>query len=352
MPRRGERKSRPGGSLDPYGLAALVEGFYHSMRVKNYSEATIQSRRVHFNLFFAWCQERGISRASEVTRAILERYQRYLYHYRKQRGGGPLTFGSQHARLVPVRAFFRYLAKANLILHNPAAELELPKLEKRLPKHILTAGEADQVMNQCDLEDTVGLRDRAILETFYSTGMRRMELANLAVYHLDMERGTLVVRKGKWKRDRVIPIGDRALAWIEKYLAEARPRLVVEPDPGNLFLTGMGQPLTPNRLTQMVGDYVRKAGTPKKGSCHLFRHTMATLMLEGGADVRFIQEMLGHAKLDTTQIYTQVSIRKLKEVHAGTHPAAKLERWKKADDDSADEAPSLAAEAAKDEKDQ
>jgi integrase/recombinase XerD len=205
-----------------------------------------------------------------------------------------------------------------------------------------------------DIEDTIGLRDRAILETFYSTGMRRMELANLAVYNLDMERGTLVVRKGKWRKDRVIPIGERALAWIEKYLAESRPRLVVEPDPGTVFLTGMGQPLTPNRLTQMVGDYVRKAGIPKKGSCHLFRHTMATLMLEGGADVRYIQEMLGHAKLDTTQTYTQVSIRRLKQVHSGTHPGAKLQRWTKTlpPDETGSEAFSLAADPAKDKSDQ
>jgi integrase/recombinase XerD len=126
--------------------------------------------------------------------------------------------------------------------------------------------------------------------------------------------------------DTIIPIGERALAWIDKYVTDVRPSLVLEPDEGVVFLTNTGEPFTPNRLTQLVRDYVDKAKVGKRGACHLFRHTMATLMLEGGADVRFIQEMLGHVKLETTQIYTQVSIRKLKEIHTATHPGARMAR--------------------------
>jgi integrase/recombinase XerD len=161
---------------------------------------------------------------------------------------------------------------------------------------------------------------------FYSTGVRRFELIKLKLYDVDAERGTLVVREGKGKKDRMVPIGERAAAWVAKYLEDGRPSLAVEPDDGTLFLTVEGAPFTPNRLTQMVRGYVNAAGVGKKGACHLFRHTMATLMLEGGADIRFIQQMLGHAKLETTQIYTQVSIRKLKEIHAATHPGARLVR--------------------------
>ena len=124
----------------------------------------------------------------------------------------------------------------------------------------------------------------------------------------------------------MIPIGDRATAWVDKYLVEVRPTLAFEPDDGTIFLTNEGEPFTPNRLTQLVRTYVDRADIGKRGACHLFRHTMATLMLEGGADTRFIQEMLGHAKLETTQIYTQVSIRKLKEIHSATHPGARLRR--------------------------
>jgi len=328
MGRRGQRKPRPVADPDPQGFAALLRAFFEWMRVRGYSEATIESREVYLGFFAAWCAERAITRPKEVTKPILERYQRYLYHYRNQKTGRAMTFRSQHTRLLPLRAFFRWLAKSNYLLSNPASELELPKLEHRLPKHVLSASEADQVMNGADLKDALGVRDRAILETLYSTGIRRMEVVHLKLYDLDVERGTLVVRQGKGKKDRMVPIGERALAWIDKYVTEVRPSLLVEPDEGFLFLTHMGESFTPNRLTQLVREYVDKAAIGKRGACHLFRHTMATLMLEGGADVRFIQEMLGHAKLETTQIYTQVSIRKLKEIHTATHPAARLARAK------------------------
>ncbi len=143
-----------------------------------------------------------------------------------------------------------------------------------------------------------------------------MEVINLKLFDLDAERGTLMVRQGKGKKDRMIPIGERAIAWIWKYVSDVRPELVLGEDDGLLYLTNLGEAFTPNRLTQLVRNYVHGADIGKTGSCHLFRHTMATLMLENGADIRFIQEMLL-----TTEIYTQVSIRKLKQIHTATHPA-------------------------------
>jgi integrase/recombinase XerD len=178
-------------------------------------------------------------------------------------------------------------------------------------------------MRQPSLEEPRGIRDRAILEVLYSTGMRRRELIGLQLFDFDRECGTVMIRQGKGKKDRMIPIGERALGWIDRYQNEVRPELVVGRDPATLatlFLTHTGEPFTPNRLTQLVRGYVQAADLGKSGSCHLFRHTMATLMLENGADIRYIQAMLGHAELSTTQIYTQVSIRKLKEIHTATHP--------------------------------
>jgi len=327
MPRRGDRKpKRPvGDPRDPQGMQCMVDAFLESMRIKGYSEQTIRNREQSLGYFMKWCDDRSLTRPSEITKPILERYQRFLYHYRRADTGRPLSFRSQHSRLVPIRALFKWLARNNHILYNPASELELPKLEHRLPRHVLTASEAEAVINQPDISDTLGLRDRAILETLYSTGMRRMEVVGLDLYSLDVERGTVMIRQGKGRKDRMVPIGDRAVAWIEKYLREARVELVVEPDCGALFLTNEGESFTPNRMTQLVRNYVKAAEIPKSGSCHLFRHTMATVLLEAGADIRHIQEMLGHVKLETTQIYTQVSIRKLKEIHTAMHPA-RLER--------------------------
>ena len=320
MPRASAGQAALRASSDPQGLAAHVMRYLDWLKIHNYAAPTVQNRQSYLGVFVAWCAERGLMSPKEITKPILERYQRSLYIHRKG-NGDPLTFRAQHARLVPVRAFFKWCAKQNYLLYNPASEIELPRLEHRLPKHVLTITEVEQVMAQADTSEPMGLRDRAILETFYSTGMRRSELMGLAVFDLDRERGTVMIRLGKGKKDRMIPIGERALRWIDRYQTQVRPELVIGRGNATLFLTQAGEAFTPDRLTQLVREYVEAADTGKHGSCHLLRHTMATLMLENGADIRYIQAMLGHAELSTTQIYTQVSIRKLKEIHSATHPA-------------------------------
>lgn len=337
-------KTWAGDTGDPQGFPALAAAYLEALRVLNYSEKTVESRAHHLREFIKWALERSLSRPAEVTKPILERYQRHLYHYRKK-DGQPLSFRSQHGCLVPVRAFFKWLCRHNHLLANPAADLELPRAEKRLPRHVLTASEAERVLGTPDVGGPLGLRDRAILETLYSTGMRRMELANLKLYDLDQERGTVFVRQGKGKKDRMIPMGVRAFGWVRRYLDEARPSLALTPDDGIVFLTNVGLVFEVNRLTQLVRDYVDAAELGKTGACHLFRHTCATLMLENGADIRFIQQLLGHEKLETTQIYAQVSIRMLKEVHTRTHPAT-LEAGPELLAELAEEEAELADEAA------
>jgi integrase/recombinase XerD len=334
MPKKGHKKPRlpPWDVSDPQGMGAFAVQFFEYLEVKGFSKVTVENRNYYLRGFSNWCRERNLTSPRDVTRPILERYQRYLYHHRK-RNGEPLSFRCQHSHLVAVRAFFKWLTRNNHILSNPAADIELPKLEKRLPRHVLTISEVEQVLNSVNIKTPVGIRDRAILETFYSTGMRRKELLNLRLFDLDPDRGTVMIRQGKGSKDRMIPIGARALAWIQKYLDEVRPKYIVEPDRGTLFLTVEGDIFNCQRVSQIARKYVIASGIGKTGSCHLFRHTMATLMLEGGADIRFIQQMLGHVKLQTTEIYTQVSIRKLKQIHENTHPGANLERKPKPEDD-------------------
>jgi integrase/recombinase XerD len=325
------KRLTPRAPLPVIGPPDDAQSLYHQMRpflewlrVRNYSEETVVHRETHLRGFIAWCDERGVSRPQEVTRPILERYQRYLFLYRKANGEA-LSGRSQHMRLVPVKLWFRWLVKQNRILSNPAADIDMPRVEKRLPKHILSAEEAERVLNVPDVSSALGIRDRAILETFYSTGIRRAELVNLHVHDIDPDRGTVMIREGKGKRDRLIPIGARALAWIRKYLDDVRPQLSLADDEGVLFLAVTGESIGTRSMGLMVSEYIKRSGVNKSGSCHLFRHTMATLMLENGADVRFVQVMLGHAQLTSTQIYTQVAIRALKEIHTATHPA-RLER--------------------------
>ncbi len=325
MANRGDRKAKVpiGDARDPDGLWVWMQRHLEWMRVRNYSGRTVQMREIYLGYFLVWCEARSIGRPTELTRPILERYQAHLFMHRK-RDGKPLSHTSQAGRLMAVRAYFRWLARQNAILSNPASDLEMPRGEKRLPL-VLTSAEADVVMMQPDVREPLGVRDRAILETLYSTGIRRFELIGLKTHDLDAERGTLMVRLGKGKKDRVVPIGERALVWIERYLREVRPGYLCGRDEGALFLTHLGESIVPEYLTHRLREYVDAAELGKRGSCHIFRHTMATAMLENGADVRYVQEMLGHTSLESTQIYTRVSIRKLKEIHSATHPSAKLE---------------------------
>jgi integrase/recombinase XerD len=329
----------PGDRGDPAGFVVLVEEFLTDLAARGYSPATVVGRRQALAQLAAWLQDRGITRPVEVSRPVLVRYQRHLFHYRKA-DGEPLSFRSQNTRLLPVRAFFKWAVKNGHVAANPASELELPKVEQRLPKAALTPAEAEAVLAVPDTSTPSGLRDRVMLEVLYCTGIRRAELAHLNVRDLDHERGTLLVRQGKGKKDRMVPVHARCAGWVARYLTETRPRLAVEPDDGTLFLTVDGTPFSLDRLTQLVREHVKASGVPKDGACHLFRHTLATVMLEGGADIRYVQAMLGHAELSTTQIYAQVSIRALQAVHGATHPAATDPRRRRnqsgRDDDKSD----------------
>jgi integrase/recombinase XerD len=308
-----------GDRRDPDSLYQHLLRYLAHLTERNYSPWTVSQLHSHLRDFIVWGESQGVTRPQHIDRPKLETYQRYLAAYR-QKNGKPLCADNHHLRFSAIRLWLRWMVKQGRLLYNPATDLDLPRKEKRLPKAILSASEMERVLAMPDVRTPLGLRDRAILETFYSTGMRRAELAGLMVWQIDHERGTVMIRQGKGKKDRLIPIGDRALLWIARYRDRVRSGLVVGRDEGILFLGFMGEAMDLGDLTDMVAGYVKQAHIKKPGSCHLLRHTMATLMLENGADTRLIQEMLGHASLDTTQIYTQMSIRNLKKVHTAAHP--------------------------------
>jgi integrase/recombinase XerD len=230
------------GGADPDSIWNHMTRFLQWMAEHQYSPHTIEGRARTIRLFAAWAAERGLMRPQEVTKPILERWQRHLFLYRKV-DGEPLAVRTQLAHTHPLKAFFRWLARENHILYNPASELELPRIGRRLPRNVMTMAEAEKVLAVPRLHLPMGVRDRAMLETFYSTGVRRAELASLNLYDIDRERGVLMVREGKGRKDRVIPIGARALAWIDKYLADVRPDLACGADDGTLFLSAYGQAL-------------------------------------------------------------------------------------------------------------
>jgi len=302
-------------ALYPYMLAFLEWG-----GVKGLSKNTLRQREVGLQRWILWCDDRGLDDPQAVTKPIIERYQKHLY-YCRQDNGQPLSVRYQVALLLPIKGFFKWLAQTNRILYNPASEIELPKVPPRLPQSILSVEEVERVMSTPKTDTLYGVRDRAILETLYSTGIRRTECAELGLYDVDSQRQTVMVREGKGGKDRLLPIGKRALYWIEKYRDEVRHELMMDLGITHLFLTDYGEPFIKGRLGALVKRYLHHAEIDKVGGCHLFRHAMATHMLDNGADLRFIQMMLGHSQLSTTEIYTHVSIEKLREIHAATHPA-------------------------------
>lgn len=311
-----------GAPNDLRGLTAALRRYLEHLGVRGYRPQGMATAERYIRDFIAWADERGVTHPQQVSRQVLERYQRHLYHHRKK-DGSPLSVNGQRCKLVPLRGFFRWLTKVAEIPANPAADMELPKKIKRLPRVVLTATEVERVMACVELDTPVGLRDRAMLEVLYATGMRRHELAGLELGDVEPERCVVLIREGKGGKDRLLPLGERALYWVTQYLERSRPLIAWNAEDKTLFLGNEGKPLSPLWLSTRMAKRVDAAELGKRGGCHLWRHTMATLMLEGGADIRFIQAMLGHAELSTTQIYTQVAIRQLQAVHALTHPGAK-----------------------------
>ena len=252
--------------------------------------------------------------------ATLEAYQSALARACRP-DGAPLGWGTRAEYLGALRAFLRWAVAQGLLAADPTRQLILPRRPVQLPRAVLSHREATRVLRQPDATTPLGLRDRALLELLYSSGIRRAEVAGIRLADLDPPRRVLLVRAGKGQRDRAVPVGRRALQWLGRYLRRARPRLTGSCDPGWLFLSARGTRLRLNHLSARVARYVAGARVCKAGSCHLFRHSMATLLLDGGADVRDVQEILGHANLSTTARYTHLAIGRLLAVHARAHPA-------------------------------
>lgn len=307
--------------VEPGGLWTLLKAFLEHLETRAYRPTTTEGLRREVTVFVRWAHERDVVDWALVDRPLCERYQRAQFEATAHGTDRPLSSRSQLHRLTSLKSIFRFLVKQGHVAANPAADLEMPRVARQLPRHALTIDEAERLMLVPDVSHPMGLRLRAILEFFYSTGVRRMELIHVDVADVDFGHGTVHVRDGKGGKDRFVPIGERALSWLRKYLAEVRPLFVVDISTTTLFVANNGEPLSKPWLSQLVADAVDDADVGKKGSCHMLRHTMATLMLEGGADIRYIQAMLGHANMSTTEIYTHVAIGMLKRVHERTHPA-------------------------------
>ncbi|MDI1252773.1 tyrosine-type recombinase/integrase [Thermomonas sp.] len=290
--------------------------FREYMEVRNWSPRTIQAYTGELRHLFDFLDERGIKAPNAITRDAMEAYRGWLFN--QQTRGRNLKPRTVAARLTGAKAFCRFLAHEQFVLLDPGLDVELPRVPKLLPRPILTQDEVTSLLEATDVSTAIGMRDRAVLELFYSTALRNSELCDLHCADIDFEAHEVRVLGGKGSRQRVVPVGEEAALWLAMYLRRARPQLTSDDEP-RLFVTWRGRPLTRETAALVVTRAAEKAGV-KRITPHVLRHCCASHMLENGASVRHIQELLGHVSAESTIRYTHVMIDDLHEVHRRCHP--------------------------------
>ena len=312
-------------------IRRLIAQFKEHLEIQHYARRSVGGYvdRLKPLVAFLDGEEGGDIRG--VTRDVLHRYQVHVFEHRGK-DGRPWGLLTQSHFLTAARVFFRYLVKRGTLMSDPSSVLELPKQRDPLPRGILTKGEARRLLNAPDLDTPQGLRDKAVLELFYATGIRCMELASLTPLDVDLSNQEVRVRCGKGGKERVVPMGGVAAGYVGEYVRGGRPHYlkrrdalgVTEEERDLLFMGETGKPLSSMVVSELVRKYAGKAGIGKRVTSHGLRHTCATHMLKGGASLRHIQEMLGHGSLETTQIYTHVTVTDLKREHRRTHPRERV----------------------------
>lgn len=306
----------------PKTLIEASEFYLHDCLIKGLSPRTIEGKQSALKAFVEWCAGETVTLIDEIDLAVVEGYQAFLFQYRQPFNDRPLEKSTIRNRLTHVKRLLAALFRRSFIEENVAALIDLPKVPRRLPSDYLKIDEVEKVIAQPALTGVRGIRDRVILETYYSTAIRRMELANLDIGDVDFDKLVVTIRGGKGGRDRRTPLAPRSAEWVDLYLKCSRPDLLSYESGNSLFIDNAGRRFRANQLTAMVSKYVKRAGIERRGACNLLRHAAATHMHENGAGLRNLQEFLGHADISTTQVYTHVTINGLRTVYSHTHPAA------------------------------
>lgn len=291
------------------------EIFLESLRTgRSLSIHTVEGYARDVLRFREFAESISITSPSSVLR---EHAEKYLETTQKR---GTSTRSLLRA-VSAIRSFYRFLRREGLATHNPFEKIPMPRMGRPLP-HVTTPDQIRRIFEMPKLETSGGLRDRAILELFYSSGLRVSEVADLALTSLHPESGILRVF-GKGSKERLVPVGAEALHWLDRYRNESRPKLDHQKSVKWLFLSNRGRRMTRQTIWHAIRKYARSAGLGGKLSPHTLRHSFATHLLEGGADLRSVQQMLGHASVATTEIYTHLSRKHVRKVYEAAHPRAR-----------------------------
>lgn len=293
-------------------------GFAAWARRQTLADHTLKNYRTWAGVFERFLDGRGIEDLRDVDRAALSAFPGHLMQVPSRRGR-PYTAATRALVVAWARKLFGYLVETGQILVDPSAVLKAIKVPRKLPRALLSANQMDRLLAAPDVRTTWGLRDRALLELLYGTGIRYAELAHLAVGDLDLKEKVVWIRQGKGRRDRLLPLGRWATYWLNRYLSESEA-LRRRQRTDRVFLTPRGNRLDNWVTNERLRGYARQAGITQSISLHTVRHSFATLLLKGGADVRKIQRLLGHEKLTSTQLYTHLDMGDLRRVQERYHP--------------------------------
>lgn len=293
--------------------------FAAHLRSYRRSEATVSSYLVEVRMFLRFLEERGLRSPYDITKQDVEAYQLSLEH-RKNHKGQPLALSTKSGKVSTVKAFLKFLRRTGVLLTDPARDIKTARAPRTLLPELPTEEDVQQLLETPDIETPLGLRDRAILELFYSSALRNSELRLLKVEDVDLKRLQVRVYRGKGGRQRVVPMGETAAHWVEEYLSKARAYLLRHQEHGFLFVSYRGRPLEINRMGELVVRVGEAAGLPMRITPHVLRHCCATHMLRRNVKFRHLQEFLGHVSPDSTQIYTRVEVSDLKQAHLQHHP--------------------------------
>jgi len=280
---------------------------------RNVSPYTVRNYTTDLSDFFQFLKGKGIGLLEEIDRHVLRDYLSYLV-------GRGIVKASIARKLSAIRSFYRYLVREGILKTNPVEKVSSPKLDKRLPS-FLTLDEVERLLNAPDLATPQGQRDRALLELLYASGLRVSELVNLDLNQINLDTSEIRVW-GKGSKERMALMGKPATEALRNYLSQGRPKLLGGKKTNAIFLNRYGQRLPERRVQRILVDYAAKAGIEKRVHPHILRHTFATHLLDGGADLRVVQELLGHARLSSTQIYTHVTKSQARKVYLSAHPRA------------------------------
>jgi len=303
-----------------YLIKQLIEKYKESMEIRNCATATIRGKIRYLEKFFEYLATvHDIYDLNKITKDIIYEYQ--LYEYKRKNLKGRLnTIAVQNNALKPIKDFFKFLKEKDYIIADPTIDISYAKEPKNFPRGILTIPEVRKMLQVPDLTNPIGYRDKTIMEVLYSSGIRKSELNNLMLRDVDYIDGFLTIEQGKGKKDRVVPIGEAACKYLENYINSIRTEFIKIPYNDYLFLSNRGNRLYNNAVWYLIKKYGKKAGIKKNVFPHGFRHTCATSMLRNNANIKSIQEILGHSCLSSTQIYIHVTITELKETHKRCHP--------------------------------